>query len=203
MSDLPDTLPIFPLTGALLLPGGTLPLNIFEPRYVAMVEDALKGDRVIGMIQPTGERMRCNTPCIHTTGCAGAISEYTQTEDGRYLIALTGLRRFHVREEIASLRGYRRIRPEWLQEAPTPTALDRQRLLPALGKYLARQGLECSLEAAATCNDTKLLTTLAMICPFSPAEQQALLEAKDNAARAELLTCLIEMGSMGNCSCAH
>ena len=194
MTDLPKSIPVFPLLGALLLPGGLLPLNIFEPRYVAMVEDAMAGSRMIGMIQPRPEKMPCGTPYIRDIGCAGKITECEATRDGRYLIMLSGVSRFKVADEMTPLRGYRRIRTEWLPEAEAaPLQLDRQRLLPALKHYLSGRGMNCDFGAAASCPDEKLLTTLAMICPFTPAEQQALLEAPNALARGELLVSLLEI----------
>lgn len=200
MSDRPGSLPVFPLGGALLLPGGCLPLNIFEPRYVAMIEDALASNKLIGMIQPKAELMPCGTPLVEAIGCAGEITACEQTPDGRYLILLSGRGRFKVRDEMGSLRGYRRMQVDWLQEPETPFTLDRKRLLPALKHYLGARGLNCDWSAAAECPDEKLVTSLAMICPFTPVEQQALLEAPDMAARCELLTTLLEIACP---DCAH
>lgn len=193
MSALPASIPVFPLAGTLLLPGGCLPLNIFEPRYVAMVEDVLKGNRMIGMIQPTGQIMPCGTPCIRNMGCAGKITECEAQPDGCYLILLSGQSRFRVTDEMTPLRGYRRVHCDWLEEPAVPLALDRKRLMPALRRYLSDHGVNCDWSAADGCPDERLVTTLAMICPFTPAEQQALLEAADLAARAELLVSLLEI----------
>lgn len=199
MIPLPGSIPIFPLGGALLLPGGSLPLNIFEPRYVAMVEDAMAGNRLIGMIQPKAEKMPCGTPYVQPVGCAGEITECKSTPDGRYLILLAGRNRFRVADEMTPLRGYRRIRAEWLPDETGGFTLDRKRLIPALKNYLGNRGMKCDWSAAAECPDDKLLTTLAMICPFLPAEQQALLEAPNARARSELLISLLEIP----CDCAH
>ncbi len=199
-TSLPRSIPIFPLNGALLLPGGMLPLNIFEPRYVAMVEDAMKGDKIIGMIQPKPEQMSCGTPFVQSIGCAGEIARCEHTNDGRYLIVLAGRSRFKVADEMAPLRGYRRIKAEWLSEPEVPFSLNRKRLMPALKNFLSDRGVECDWSAADNCPDDKLLTTLAMICPFTPPEQQALLEAPDAAARSELLTALLEIACP---DCAH
>src|SRR6202045_2744141 len=114
---LPTMLPIFPLTGVLLLPRGRLPLNIFEPRYLAMTRDALAGERVIGMVQPSDPRVGGNNPPVYPTGCAGRITSYSETDDGRFLIALTGISRFRIREELPLLEGYRRVVPEWSEFA--------------------------------------------------------------------------------------
>lgn len=193
MTDLPGSLPIFPLPGALLLPGGQLPLNIFEPRYVAMVEDALKGDRLIGIIQPKAESLSCGTPLVHDIGCAGKITEHAQKPDGGYTILLSGISRFKVEAEWPPLRGYRRVTPAWIEEPPVEPKLDRVRLMPALKRFLGERGLNCDWSAADRCPDSRLVTTLAMICPFTLAEQQALLEAEDAAARGALLTSLLVM----------
>src|SRR5712671_208947 len=135
---LPEIIPIFPLTGVLLLPRGRLPLNIFEPRYLAMTSDALGGERLIGMIQPSGPpgdqgAGRMNPP-VYPTGCAGRITAFSETDDGRYLITLTGTSRFRIREELPLLEGYRRVVPEWLEfardfESEDEPGFDRERLL--------------------------------------------------------------------------
>lgn len=193
MSTLPDNIPIFPLAGALLLPGGCLPLNIFEPRYVAMVEDAMASSKLIGMVQPRKDIMPCGSPCIEAIGCAGEITECEATKDGRYLIMLSGRSRFRIADELAPTRGYRRVTAEWLPEPEQPVKLDRARLMPALRHFLTDRGLKCDWSAAERCPDNKLLNVLAMICPFTPAEQQALLEAPDATARSELLVRLLEI----------
>ncbi len=192
-----DILPIFPLAGALLLPGGVLPLNIFEPRYLAMTQDALLSHRLIGMVQPNGETMPCGTPCVHKIGCAGKISEAIPTQDGRFLIELTGTRRFAIEEELSAPRGYRRVQVRWLDEPEVPVRLDRARLIPALKTYLEKRKLECAWEKLTCCQDANVLTLLAMLCPFTAAEQQALLEAPDAARRADLLLTLIELDGAG------
>jgi len=198
MSDArPDIIPIFPLSGALLLPGGMLPLNIFEPRYLAMTEDALQGNRLIGIIQPRKEKMSCGSACVHEIGCAGEISEHEYTPDGRIIISLQGLWRYKVLEELPPLRGYRRVRVQWLDESladgPADSRIDRARLLPALRNYLHQRGLACQWHKLECCPDSKLVTVLSMVCPFAPAEQQALLEAPNTKTRGELLTALIEL----------
>src|SRR5690348_16202720 len=113
IDELPAVLPIFPLVGVLLLPRGKLPLNIFEPRYLNMTRDALGGDRLIGMIQPTGEERQGHPPALYPTGCAGRITAFSETDDGRFLITLTGIARFDVAREIETVRGYRRVLPRW------------------------------------------------------------------------------------------
>jgi uncharacterized protein len=196
----PETLPIFPLTGVILLPGADLPLHIFEPRYIAMLEDALKGDRMIGMIQPTGEVMRCGTPCVHRIGCAGEIVDSQKTEDGRWFITLQGRARFEVQSELPGLRGYRIVQPDWSlfeDKADDADSLqcDRPRLEEALERYLARAGLACNEATLKTCPTSTLITALPMVCPFSPPEKQALLEAQTPTDRASMLMSLLEMSA--------
>ena len=195
---LPRTLPIFPLAGVVLLPRGRLPLNIFEARYLAMVEDALGNGRMIGMIQPTDPASGSRDPEIYETGCAGRITSFAEVEDGRFLITLSGLCRFDVRRELEGVRGYRRVEPDWtrfaddLQE-PQGAALDRPKLMAGLRGYLKANGISVDWDAIGATSDERLVTSLAMVCPFGPSEKQALLEAPDLAQRAKLLIALIEM----------
>lgn len=208
---LPKTLPVFPLTGVLLLPRGQLPLNIFEPRYLAMVEDALKGDRLIGMIQPrdfqqglTGDRAP-----LFPVGCAGKITSFEETEDGRYLITLTGVSRFHIVEETPITRGYRQGRVDWTafpkdREANDCLGIDRNHLKDLLRNYFDLQGLSCSWDAIDSASDDKLMTALAMICPLDPGEKQALLEADCCRTRAKMFMTMLEMAvhnDKGGCDC--
>ncbi len=195
---LPRVLPVFPLTGVLLLPRGRLPLNIFEPRYLAMVEDAMAGDRLIGMIQPADPLCRSRTPALYPMGCAGRISQFERTDDGRFLIALTGLSRFTIRREVEEVRGYRRVEADWSRFdgdrlPPAPAGLDRKRLLDGLKCFFALHGMSANWESLACAPEDLLITSLAMICPFEPCEKQALLEAPDAAERGKLLIALIEM----------
>jgi Lon protease-like protein len=211
-ADLPKTIPVFPLTGALLLPGGRLPLNIFEPRYLAMIEDALAArDRIVGMIQPREPGMEGMTrgnvvpppPPLYPTGCAGRIINFAESGDGRYLITLLGLCRFNVAEEMPTLRGYRRVVPDfssWLADldADLPgTVADRERLLRGLRGYLAARQIQADWDAVKDTQDERLVTMLAMTCPFAPQEKQALLEARTLAERADILTTLVEMAAAG------
>ncbi len=195
---LPPALPIFPLAGALLLPRGRLPLHVFEPRYVAMVEDALLGDRLIGMIQPFDPACRDDTPVVYPIGCAGRIISFRDTEDGRYLITLGGICRFRVGKEIEEKRGYRRVEPVWqsflddLRDGPEPP-FDRTRLFGALPGYLEEHEIVADWDSLKGAPDERLVTSLAMVCPFQPNEKQALLEAPTLGQRAELLTSLVEM----------
>lgn len=197
---LPDTIPVFPLPEVLLLPRGRLPLNIFEPRYLAMVEDALAADRMIGMIQPSPTGVPNGQPDLYTTGCAGRICRFEETDDGRYLIALSGVCRFTVVEELPLISGYRRVKADWSEFGgdldPAPQAgLDRGRLLSALKRYFGAHGIKADWEALHEAPDERLITCLSMICPFGASEKQALLEARDLPARTEVLLALIEMGA--------
>jgi uncharacterized protein len=194
---LPVSLPLFPLTGVLLLPRGLLPLNIFEPRYLHMVDDALAGDRLIGMIQPSDPEPMGFNPPIHRTGCAGRITSFAE-EGERYLITLTGVSRFDVTEEVATTRLYRRAVPDWAPYgndlSPDITGpVDRTRLIAALKQYLQQRGLQIDWKALEATTDDRLVTTMAMVCPFGPVEKQNLLQAANLAERARLLTGLVEM----------
>ncbi len=208
---LPEILPVFPLTGALLLPRGMLPLNIFEPRYLNMVEDALGGARMIGMIQPggvppgTAGAGEDDEPPLYGIGCAGRIVSFEETEDGRFLITLKGVARFRVTEEIAGARGYRRVRPGWQAfaddlQAPPEGTVDRERLFDNLKRYFEAQQIEASWEALRETPDERLVNSLSMICPFEASEKQALLESPTLAERAEVLAALVEMAVRDNSS---
>ncbi len=197
--DLPVAFPVFPLAGALLLPRGRLPLNIFEPRYLAMTEDALGAGRMFGLVQPDPLRPRPESgPGLYRVGCLGRICSFSETDDGRYLITLTGLCRFAVAEELAGRRGYRRVRGEFVPFLgdldPPPTAgFDRKELFAALRGYFAHRGFDANWEAIEKLGDEMLVTTLAMACPFEPAEKQALLEAPAQAERAGTLLALLRI----------
>lgn len=198
---LPRSLPIFPLPGVLLLPRGKLPLNVFEPRYLNMVQDALAGDRMIGMIQPTEEEHEDRPPALYRTGCAGRIVAFSETDDGRLLITLAGLCRFDIEDEVPTTRGYRRVVPSWSRFAADVGAeveprVDRARLLRSLEAYFKAQGLSADWDAIKGTPDGRLLIALAMVCPFAPNEKQALLEASDPTQRAETLLALMEMAAV-------
>jgi uncharacterized protein len=196
---LPDILPIFPLTGVLLLPRGRLPLNIFEPRYLAMFRDAMEGERLIGMVQPSDPPIREMNPAVYPLGCAGRITSFSETEDGRLLVALTGVSRFRIHEELPLLSGYRRVVPEWDDfaddRAPDEAGFDRARLTLALRGFFSQRQVEADWSAIEQAPGEHLITSIAMMCPFAPNEKQALLEAKTLGERALLLTALIEMTS--------
>ena len=195
--ELPAVLPIFPLTGVLLLPRGHLPLNIFEPRYLAMTRDAMGGERMIGMIQPSDPADLGDNPPVYRTGCAGRISSFSETEDGRFLITLTGVARFDVKDELPLRSGYRRVAADWERYradlAPDEGAVDRDRLVAALRVFFRVHGLSADWDTIRQTPDERLVTSLAMICPFAPNEKQALLEASDLGERAKVMIALIEM----------
>jgi uncharacterized protein len=196
---LPETLPIFPLPGVLLLPRGRLPLRIFEPRYLAMTDDAIAADRLIGMIQPADPAAAlAGAPPVYRTGCAGRITAFSETDDGHYMLTLLGVARFDVREELPPHNGYRRVRADWSRYAADLCegdggALERDRLLTMLKSYFKLHGLSADWDAIRQTPDERLVTSLAMICPFEPSEKQALLEAPDLAERARMMTAIIEM----------
>ena len=199
---LPATLPIFPLAGVLLLPHGRLPLNIFEPRYLAMTRDALAGERMIGMVQPQDGEADAREPRVYRTGCSGRVTSFSETDDGRYLITLTGTARFDIAEELPRDRLYRRVAADWrayrsdLEEA-VPCTIDRPRLVAALKPFFRRNDLSADWQTLEKTPDERLVTTIAMICPFAPSEKQALLQARDTTERARLLTALVEMAVLG------
>jgi hypothetical protein len=194
---LPDVLPIFPLIGVLLLPRGRLPLNIFEPRYLAMFRDAMAGERLIGMVQPADQAIRELNPAVYPTGCAGRITSFSETEDGRFLVALTGVSRFRIKEELPQLSGYRRVVAEWDAFAddrnPDEAGFDRSRLTLGLRNFFTQRRVQADWSAIDQAPGEHLVTSIAMMCPFAPNEKQALLEAKTLDERARLLTALIEM----------
>lgn len=206
-ADLPAEIPVFPLPGALLLPQGRLPLNIFEPRYLAMTSDALAAGRVLGMIQPDpGAEAGPNGPGLYRIGCLGRLTSFAETEDGRFLITLTGLIRFRVVEELAMHRGYRRVRADYdpfgndMHEGEPAARLDREALLAALRPFFRARGIEANWDAVDQASDAMLVLTLAMVCPFEPREKQALLEAEGTEARAAMLVALLQMGAHGEAS---
>ena len=198
--DLPAVVPVFPLDGALLLPGGVLPLQIFEPRYLNMIDDAMAGERIIGMIQTTGEGERARPrPALARVGCAGRITSYSETADGKYLIALTGLCRFEVVEEIAAPKPYRQVRAAFalfegdLQSDGHADEFERTPFLDLLRRYLDHRGLGVEWEVVNAAPAAALINSLCMALPFSTQEKQALLEAPDLEGRRQVLTTLLEI----------
>ena len=203
--DLPRTIPVFPLSGALLLPRGQMPLNIFEPRYLRMIDDAMAGNRIIGMVQPNGEAAQAQErdpkarPDLYEIGCAGRITTYSELEDGRLFITLTGICRFRITRELDCLTPYRQcaidaepffrdLEPGFKQED-----VERDRLLTVLKEYLDRNGFQADWDAIKAASNEALVNSLCMISPYGPREKQALLEADTLRERNEILIALTEM----------
>jgi uncharacterized protein len=203
VEDLPGEFPVFPLSGALLLPRGKLPLRIFEPRYMAMIEDSLGLGRMFGMIQPDPNGAEAESgPGLYRIGCLGRLSSFNETDEGQYMITLTGLARFAVAAEIEMRRGYRRVRgdfsafPTDLDLASRPIGVEREALVTALRSFFTHRGINANWDAIKRLPDDMLVVTLAMVCPFEPAEKQALLEAPDETDRASALLTLLQMGAL-------
>ncbi len=198
IGDLPQIIPVFPLDGALLLPHAALPLNIFEPRYLNMIDDALAGERIIGMVQtrPGGTRAH---PLLSDVGCAGRITSFSETGDGRYLITLTGMARFRVGRELAGVGPYRQVTPDFtpyeadLAPPGDDDGFDRIVFLAALKAYLDHRGLDIEWDGAREAPGEALVNSLAMALPFDAAEKQALLEAPGLAERRATLIALLEI----------
>jgi len=199
--DVADVIPVFPLPGALLLPRGQMPLNIFEPRYLAMVDDALRsGLRLIGMIQPDPARPAPpEKPALYRIGCVGRITQFAETGDGRYLIQLTGISRFAVERELDAATPYRQCRIACAPFADDfvarkgEEAVDRAALLAALAAFLKANDLAADWEGIEKAPNEALVNALAMMSPYGPAEKQALLEAPDLKVRAEVLVAVTEI----------
>lgn len=202
-TDLPDIIPIFPLPGALLLPRARLPLHLFEPRYLAMFDDALKTpDRLIGMIQPNKVPGRAG-PGLHTIGCAGRISQFSETEDGRYMITLAGTSRFRLIEEVEGFTPYRRARVSWTgferDNGPEEddTTFNREKFMGTLAKYFEAEDLQTDWDSLKEADDELLINSLSMLLGFEPEDKQALLEAPSLSTRRETLLTLIEFAMRG------
>ena len=202
-ADLPDTIAVFPLPGALLLPRGRLPLHIFEPRYLAMLTDCMKtGHRLIGMVQPVFGEHRADetghdTPALCNVGCIGRITSYAETGDGRYVVSLTGVCRYRLLEEVSGTKSYRsfRIAPFIgdLTAQDDEKSVDREALLSAFKAYLDANKLEADWESVERASNMTLVNSMAMMSPYGPAEKQALLEAPDLKTRAETLIAITEI----------
>lgn len=200
LGDLPQILPVFPLTGVLLLPRSALPLNVFEPRYLELVDDTLSGGRLIGIIQPTESEDAVLRPKLSQIGCAGRITSYRETEDNRYLITLEGVCRFRVKEEVSALSAYRQVACDFApyigdlaqgEDGDFP----RERLFQALKDYLSRREMKADWKSVMSAPAESLVNALAMMCPFEPAEKQALLEAPSWIERVTTLVTLLEIAS--------
>ena len=195
IEDLPSVIPLFPLSGAVVLPHGQLPLNIFEPRYLSMVFDALAGSRLVGMVQPLhGEEGDC--PDLHRTGCAGRIVSFSETRDGRILLVLSGVSRFDVEDELELYRGYRRAKISWSRFThdldDEEIDIDRDRLLSLAKTYLESRQLAIEWDSLDGLELPELVDTLASSLPFSSREKQGLVEAVIMQDRCELLSALCE-----------
>jgi Lon protease-like protein len=200
IAELPETIPVFPLSGVLLLPRGQLPLNVFEPRYLTMVDATLSGGRIIGMIQPSEPEEKTLKPALSQVGCAGRLTSYREADDGRYLITLTGICRFRVAEELGVETPFRQVRAHYADFAadlsqPEDGDFQRDRLIAALKAYLSRRDLKADWQSVTSAPGETLVNALSMLCPFEPAEKQALLEARDWGERVAILVALLEMAS--------
>ena len=197
--DLPKSIPIFPLPKAVLLPRSRLPLHIFEPRYLAMIEDCLKTpNRLIGMVQPTGADDR-----LHSIGCAGKLTQFSETEDGRYMITLTGVSRYRIENEIDGFTPYRRFNVSWDsfekdRESPIKdNKFDRKSFFELLKKFLEGEGLSTDWETLQQADNELLINSLSMMLDFDLEDKQALLEAPSLQTRRETLTTLFEFSLRG------
>ena len=202
-SDLPDSVPVFPLPGALLLPRSRLPLHIFEPRYLAMLEDCMKTtERLIGMVQPRDGKLE-GGPALHAIGCAGRLTSFSETDDGRYMVTLSGISRFRIQQEIEGFTPYRRARVSWkgfdrdLGAAEHDAGLDRARFFPLLRQFFEVEELRTDWDSLEDAEDELLINSLSMLCPFEPEDKQALLEAPSLETRRETLVTLIEFAMRG------
>jgi uncharacterized protein len=205
-ADLPPRLAVFPLRGAILLPRATLPLNIFEPRYLAMIDDAMSSTRVIGIVQPAGraengdaESPEGNSIGLRRVGCVGRITSYQELDDGRLIITLTGIARFQVLDEAVTAKPYRTVTTTYdpfaqdFTEGLGEEDVDRTKLLRVLKIYLETNRLRADWNAVQRASSEFLINVLAVMCPYGPEEKQALLEAADLKTRADVLVALAEM----------
>ncbi|WP_158809844.1 LON peptidase substrate-binding domain-containing protein [Beijerinckia sp. L45] len=197
--DMPNVVPLFPLSGALLLPRGQLPLNIFEPRYLALIDDALKSHRLIGMIQPDPQGASSEVPPLFKVGCAGRITQFAESGDGRYIVTLTGVARFAVVDEIAAMTPYRQVKADFaaFESDFSPRlgedAVDRDGVLKALRDFADSNQLQIDWDSINDAPNEALVNALSMMSPFGPREKQALLEAVDLKGRADVLVAITEI----------
>ena len=199
-SDMPATLPVFPLPGALLLPRGQMPLNIFEPRYIAMIDEAMKTNRLIGMIQPETEMtLSSRQSDLYSVGCVGRITQFAEAGDGRYLITLTGVCRFRIASELAAITPFRQCAMHYEEFATDFQAhaeeelVDREAVLLALRQFSEANGLSIDWKGIEAASNEALVNALSMMAPFGTREKQALLEAADLKTRAELLVAITQI----------
>lgn len=198
IDDLPRDLPVFAVSGAIILPKGTSPFMVFEPRYIAMVDDALGAGRLFALVQPRGEHDGAGTvPGLYDTGTLARITAFGETGDGRYLITAAGICRFRLAGEVAGRSGYRRVLADYTPYAEDLSGgdtgpVDRRALLGIVRAYLGGLGMSADIAQLEKADDADLSVRLAMACPFTPAEKQALLEAASHAERCRLMTTLIQ-----------
>jgi len=201
--NLPENLAVFPLAGVLLLPRGNLPLNVFEPRYLNLVEDALASDRIIGIIQPKSPDDESAQPTLYDTGCAGRIVHFEEADDGRFLITLKGVCRFNINDELPSHKSYRVVKPNWAafendMSIPPDGKIDRKALFKRLKLYFSHKNIDAEWNSLDSAPDERLIHSLSMVCPFNPVEKQALLEAPNLQERSTILNTLLEMAALGD-----
>ncbi|MFM7334814.1 MAG: LON peptidase substrate-binding domain-containing protein [Tabrizicola sp.] len=207
-ADLPDTIPVFPLPGALMLPRARLPLHIFEPRYLAMIEDCMKTKhRLIGMIQPRetpASEKRANEKRLQAIGCAGRLTGFSETEDGRYMITLSGISRYRVKEEVQGFTPYRRCLVDWspfsrdLGLSEDDPGFRREDFMGLLARYFTKLELSTDWNSLKEAEPELLINSLSMLCPFSPEDKQALLETPTLVTRRETIVTLIEFALRGS-----
>ncbi len=195
---LPPVIPVFPLTGVILLPGSNLPLNIFEPRYLQMIRDAVTSDGLIGMVQPKVPESEDPNPDLYPVGGVGKIDDLVETGTNRFAIRLRGIARFEITDELSTTTPYRQVHADWGRFEDTPmnpdvSVVDRRQLLATLSGYLEHRGLDADFDAISEAPDDVLVNTLAMIIPFGAPEKQALLEATSVGKRCEILGTLLKM----------
>ena len=202
-SELPAAIPVFPFAGAVLMPGVQLPLNIFEPRYLNLVADALASDHLVGMIQPTSETLEDEVPALHRIGCVGRITSYSETNDGRVVLVLTGICRFQVSSEVEGCQGYRRVAVNWERFAADcheseDSIANRKGFLTSLKSYCTLRGVEAPWDDIEKMPDGELINLLIAHLPLSPEDKQALIETVATAERAALMRGLLDMASVSS-----
>ena len=206
--ELPSTLPVFPLDSVIVLPGADLPLNIFEPRYLNLVEDVLKSHHMFGMVQPGYSKGGASSN-LYPTGCAGRITSYSETQDDRILLSLTGIIRFHIKRELPEVRGYRVVEPDWqpfaadLSQQNQKILSDRPFFTQRLRHFLREKSLDVDWRAVGQMTDLQLVHTMATLLPLESAEKQAILEAPNAFERASVLLAALEIASAGASSSRH
>jgi Lon protease-like protein len=206
LDQLPEILPVFPLESVIVLPGADLPLNIFEPRYLNLVEDVLKTHHMFGMVQPAPS---ARGGALYHTGCAGRITAYSETDDERILLSLTGIIRFHILRELPEVRGYRMVEPDWwpfvedLEQQNHKILSDRPLFTQRLRHFLREKSLDVDWRAVGQMTDLQLVHTMATLLPLESAEKQAILEAPNAFERASVLLAALEISALGGSYARH